>query len=156
MSNVLIGVIGVILFIGLALAGALLLGDRFSNSKTDSEAARLISGGSQISKAYEMYRINEGVYPDGAGYTGDANQRKLLQLKDKGYLKEIPQGGATSGSATPWYIDDTKGAALTLIGSDGGSLKICQAARKQAGFTDAVKSCDASDIANNDPCCVAS
>ena len=158
MSNVLIGVIGVILFIGLALAGALFLGPRFSNSKTDSEAARLMTAGSQISKAYELYRLQEGVYPDGDATkyaSADASQRKLLQLKDKGYLKAIPDGGAEGSTVRPWYIDDNKGAALTLIGAGDGSLKICESARKQAGFTDGIKDCTATDIANNDPCCKA-
>src|SRR3546814_1833209 len=49
-----IGIIGVILFIGLALAGALFLGERFLGTKTDSEAARFIAEGAQIANAYEL------------------------------------------------------------------------------------------------------
>src|SRR3546814_10250090 len=64
MSNVLIGIIGVILFIGLALAGALFLGERFLGTKTDSEAARFIAEGAQIANAYELFGIQEGRYPD--------------------------------------------------------------------------------------------
>jgi hypothetical protein len=162
MSNVLIGIIGVILFIGLALAGALFLGDRFSNTKTQSEAARYMSEGSQISKAYEMFRLNEGTYPDGepsstdADYTGaDADRRKLIQLKRGGYLKSIPVGlttGTGSGNGA-WYVDDAKGAAFSLIGTDAQHQKICTEARKQAGLTDAIHACTDTTMANNDPCC---
>ena len=157
MSNVLIGVIGVILFIGLALAGALFLGGRFSQSQTESEAARLVTEGSQISSAYDLYSVNEGRYPDGAG-SGAAtpSDAKLDELVAKGYLKDKPAGGKpTSGYQNTWYIDETKGAALTLIGDDSRSADVCKAARRQVGFTDDVKACNASDIQDNDPCCLA-
>jgi len=42
MSNVLIGIIGVILFIGLALAGALFLGPRFQESTNNSRGSAVI------------------------------------------------------------------------------------------------------------------
>ncbi len=159
MSNVLIGIIGVILFIGLALAGALFLGDRFKDANVDSKAARYISEGGQISKAYELYALNEGRFPDGlrpdgTPYSSTSNRSKLVQLNETGYLKAIPEGGNQSGTEAPWYIDETRGAALTLIGSDTGSEDICRAARRRVGFTDDPKSCDANDILANDPCCV--
>ena len=160
MSNVLIGIIGVILFIGLALAGALFLGDRFSSSRTQAEAARYMTEGSQISKAYEMYRINEGAYPtglqdDGTAYAGDSTLAKLQQLKTKGYLKSIPVGtsGGTTKDNGAWYIDDERAAALTLIGNDDSAKKVCTEARRQSGVSGAIKACDASDITNNDTCC---
>ena len=42
MSNVLIGIIGVILFIGLALAGALFLGPRFQAATISSKASATV------------------------------------------------------------------------------------------------------------------
>lgn len=60
MSNVLIGIIGVILFIGLALAGALILGDDFKSASTDSKAARVMSNISQIGAAAGMYTLKTG------------------------------------------------------------------------------------------------
>ncbi|RYF45923.1 MAG: hypothetical protein EOO38_15115, partial [Cytophagaceae bacterium] len=157
MSNVLIGIIGVILFIGLALAGALFLGERFSNSRTQSEAARYMSEGSQISKAYEMFRLNEGVYPDGepsstdAAYAGaDADRRRLIQLKKTGYLKSIPLGLSTGTNSADgaWYVNDERGAAFSYIGSETQHQKICAEARKQAGFTDTVHACSDTTISN--------
>lgn len=60
MSNVLIGIIGVILFIGLALAGALVLGDDFKESKLDAQAAQQISQLQQAAQAAAMYKLKSG------------------------------------------------------------------------------------------------
>ena len=60
MSNVLIGIIGVILFIGLALAGALFLGPRFQESRNSSGAAAGMQALSQVANAVELYNLNEG------------------------------------------------------------------------------------------------
>jgi hypothetical protein len=60
MSNVLIGIIGVILFIGLALAGALILGDDFRSSSNTTQAATLVSRMKQTADAIEMYRLKTG------------------------------------------------------------------------------------------------
>src|SRR3546814_9633823 len=87
---------------------------------------------------------------DGTTSPSDA---KIEQLVSTGYLKDIPVGGlSTPGFTNNWYIDETRGAALTFIGTDEGARNICQAARKRLGFTDATKSCEAADIAPNDPC----
>lgn len=60
MSNVLIGIIGVILFIGLALAGALILGDDFRTASSDSQAAAAVATAQQIQSAVEMWRLKTG------------------------------------------------------------------------------------------------
>jgi hypothetical protein len=60
MSNVLIGIIGVILFIGLALAGALILGDDFKSSKASTGAATTISQLQQTAAAVNMYQLKTG------------------------------------------------------------------------------------------------
>lgn len=60
MSNVLIGIIGVILFIGLALAGALILGDDFRTASSSSQAAAVVSQLQQTQSAIEMWRLKTG------------------------------------------------------------------------------------------------
>lgn len=60
MSNVLIGIIGVILFIGLALAGALILGDDFKSASNSTQAAATISQIQQTVSAIEMWRLKTG------------------------------------------------------------------------------------------------
>jgi len=81
MSNVLIGIIGVILFIGLALAGALFLGPRFQESTNNSKASAAVQAVSQAASALNMYRAQEG-----RQYT----QYTLDDLKTANYLKSIP------------------------------------------------------------------
>ena len=61
MSNVLIGIIGVILFIGLALAGALILGDDFRTANNSSKASEMISQLQQVASAANMYQLKTGV-----------------------------------------------------------------------------------------------
>ncbi len=56
----LIGIIGVILFIGLALAGALILGDDFTSASSSSQAAAVVSQIQQTVSAIEMYRLKTG------------------------------------------------------------------------------------------------
>jgi len=63
MSNVLIGIIGVILFIGLALAGALILGDDFKSSQADTLAARYGTSLSQMEAATAMMKLKTGRTP---------------------------------------------------------------------------------------------
>ncbi len=60
MANVLIGIIGVILFIGLALAGALFLGDQFKKTTSQNDAAILIGQIQQMGQALEMYKLKTG------------------------------------------------------------------------------------------------
>jgi hypothetical protein len=61
MSNVLIGIIGVILFIGLALAGALILGDDFRTATSSSQAASVMSQMKQAADAADMRKLKTGV-----------------------------------------------------------------------------------------------
>jgi hypothetical protein len=61
MSNVLIGIIGVILFIGLALAGALILGDDFKSASNSSQAAALMAQMKQAADAADMRKLKLGV-----------------------------------------------------------------------------------------------
>lgn len=60
MSNVLIGIIGVILFIGLALAGALILGDDFGSASSQSKATVVVSMLQQTASGLEMYSVKTG------------------------------------------------------------------------------------------------
>src|SRR3546814_10975839 len=87
MSNVLIGIIGVILFIGLALAGALFLGPRFQESTNNSRASASVQAVSQIASAANMFEVQEGriaaVIPDAVVDNDD--------LAERGYLTSVPQ-----------------------------------------------------------------
>ncbi len=86
MSNVLIGIIGVILFIGLALAGALFLGPRFQQSTANSKAAAIIQSLQQIQSAENLYRLNEGR----SIVSGGSGEALLSTLRAGGYLRAKP------------------------------------------------------------------
>ena len=60
MSNVLIGIIGVILFIGLAIAGAVFLGDDFMTASASTQAAAAMQQVSQTQAAVGMWRLKTG------------------------------------------------------------------------------------------------
>lgn len=81
MSNVLIGIIGVILFIGLALAGALFLGPRFQQTTANSKAAAVMSQIKQVSDAMNLEALDNGGLPQTC--------RNLEYLAPR-YLKNIP------------------------------------------------------------------
>ncbi len=135
MSNVLIGIIGVILFIGLALAGALFLGPRFQESTQNSKAAAIAQANAQIAHAAAMYNLQEGKE------FANTNPAGL----SPGYLKAIPQNVMSSQlgygfralngdlaisttvkpgySTTGWNPGDNDGKAL------------CAAIARQSGMT---------------------
>ncbi len=98
MSNVLIGIIGVILFIGLALAGALFLGPRFQEATVSSQASAMTASLKQAVDAANLWRLNEG------------NQRIAQQdttFLVPGYLKtELinPSPSASGQSSFFWKV----------------------------------------------------
>ena len=147
MSNVLIGVIGVILFIGLALAAAVFFGPSIMNSGEEARAASYINESTQIARALEAYAIDNGRYPL------DPGVEPVTVLVNEGYLKTRPPGGRT-----PWIWSADDKAILTPAGAtDKEGLRLCEIARRRAGIPDPenIKSCDGSDgdLDRFDPCC---
>jgi type II secretory pathway pseudopilin PulG len=84
MLSVFVGVVGLILFITLALAGALV----FGQSSYDTKALAAIQAVSQVSSAASLYRLNGGRPHKGM---------EASELVQSGYLKAAPSfhdGGA--------------------------------------------------------------
>jgi type II secretory pathway pseudopilin PulG len=127
MSNVLIGIIGVILFIGLALAGALFLGPRFQESTNNSRASAAVQAVSQVANAANMYRVQEGKtdYTLTTGATAAANPADLVVNQ---YLKSIPSN--PSGGAIPSLTRNTGFVSIDLV-TNGAA--VCDAINKQSG-----------------------
>lgn len=132
MSNVLIGIIGVILFIGLAMAGALFLGDRFRSSSNDSKGAALVQQLQQASSAASMYAADSGV----AVPSGELSASPLLG----DYLKHAPINPSSGGG--PAFLYDAAGqwsgaAASAYIGmvlkNGTNDRQICEAVQRSAG-----------------------
>ena len=92
MSNVLIGIIGVILFIGLAIAGALFLGPRFSSTQTTASVATLMSGMKQVADAADMRKLDLG-----KSYSPSTGPEFLMPQ----YLKTLPKSPVPLAVANP-------------------------------------------------------
>lgn len=118
MSNVLIGIIGVILFIGLALAAALFLGPQFQESTNNSRASAAVQAVSQVSNAANMYTVQEG--HDAAA---------VADLTTGQYLKSVPSN--ITGGAAPALDTTNNIVSMDLDGTNGEA--ICNAIVKQTG-----------------------
>jgi hypothetical protein len=133
MSNVLIGIIGVILFIGLALAGALILGDDFKTASNSSRAAAITGTMQQAAQAASMYQLKTGqtimattTTTSGAFLAPRFLKTAPINPYTGGVVNLIDTGGAsTSGNqAVMWYSN---------IGTDDTAKSICRAIEEGAG-----------------------
>jgi hypothetical protein len=131
-SNVLIGIIGVILFIGLALSGALFLGPRFQEASNSSKGSAVASAVAQVAQATEMMRVQEGT-----SFTGAQTMSKIVP----GYLKSVPPTGQM-GTGN-WYALDDDGdpsktpqwIVLSVVDDGTGRAKnACAVVAKNAGM----------------------
>jgi type II secretory pathway pseudopilin PulG len=146
MSNVLIGIIGVILFIGLALAGALFLGPRFQESSSNAEAAASIAAIQQVMSAVELMRTEGGkavlltgrqdILP--AGYLKNTvpNPTRNGVKNPDSYLYSIHfnndvlnDGAAEGPTVVARYV-------MMMIGSDSTAKATCEAIGRQFGLSE--------------------
>jgi hypothetical protein len=134
MSNVLIGIIGVILFIGLALAGALFLGPRFQEATLNSKASAMVQSVHQMASAASLYELQEGkgLVSANAGAVTNA-------LVSAGYLKAPPVNPVAS-----WTFDGNTDAGtysgrVTVVHAgmplNATNARICSMIAKQGGMT---------------------
>lgn len=92
MSNVLIGIIGVILFIGLALAGTLFLGDQFKKITARNNATIVLGQIQQMTQAIELYRLKSGIQT--------FTCQPLTNLVPR-YLKAVPRAPTPMAQKNP-------------------------------------------------------
>ena len=133
MSNVLIGIIGVILFIGLALAGALILGDDFRTASASSKASAATAQLQQLAAAINMYQLKTGRVMTALDYRD--NGTTLLMPR---FLKSMPinpAGGGLQAQDTAGYNNTAN--PIFILAADlprvAASRTICQAAAEGAG-----------------------
>jgi len=135
MSNVLIGIIGVILFIGLALAGALFLGPRFQESTNNSKAASVVQANAQLANAAALYRVQEGrdwdnTRPEGMIGTYIKSMPTNITPAQLGYGYRALNGDlAISTTVAPGYSTTGWG------GGDDVGRTVCAAIARQSGQT---------------------
>ena len=132
MSNVLIGIIGVILFIGLALAGALILGDDFRSASNSTKASIAVANLNQVAQAATMYALKTGA-PYSQNPIAGLSPRflkvsALTPLKDYGLIDFRGQNGFPAGGGNPAYSAGM-GAGLTAT-----ALAICNEVNLTVGI----------------------
>ena len=134
MSSVLIGIIGVILFIGLAIAGASFLGTDFMTASASSRAAAVVSHMNQIAQGVQVLQARRGVTLPSS--TGSNIGQTLISYKA---LKDVPVNPVLPGSA---YVatnatggQDATQARLvyTDLGTGQRARNVCFAIEEQAG-----------------------
>lgn len=127
MSNVLVGIIGIILFIGLALAGAMFLGPRFKESRNTALASATVQTVSQVSNAANMYAV-ENQQHIAAGSDPDI-------LRIGGYLRSVPPNPTGVENLRLLSVDATLtgvGAyAIVRLNPDSAASQICAAIVRQ-------------------------
>jgi hypothetical protein len=120
MSNVLIGIIGVILFIGLALAGALFLGPRFQEATISSKAAKTVQATAQVANAMSLYSTE-------SGWSFSGQQPSVPELITAGYLKTNP------GSISVYSFSTGTGIANTWLPETEEGRQMCWNIQRQTG-----------------------
>lgn len=134
MSQVLIGIIGVLLFIGLAIAGAMYLGDRFKEANNNSKASAAVQGMAQVANATSMHNLQTGVSAaPTATLTGST-------VYTGGYLKAAPANPVITANAP--LLGDSAGAipgtgdakySLMNLGAGTTADAVCLAIARQTG-----------------------
>jgi hypothetical protein len=134
-SNVIIGIIGVILFIGLALAGASFLGGTLTDGRTQSDVAQIMTSGQQMAVATRLYRVKTG-----SQLPNTLNNPATLISADM--LKAVP-GNPIVPANTPFTVDQTgsltaqrPGYVLMYLGQGERAYNACIEIEIQAGSTD--------------------
>lgn len=148
MSNVLLGIIGVIFFIGLAIAGASYFGGSLVGTRIEAQASNYLNQTSQISRAIEQYASDNGRLPI------DGSRNPIDLLVEGKYMRSAPPGGSTGWA----YAPAAKAMLASVSGSSADSLKVCVAARRKAAMSNPsnVLRCDGSTgaLSKKDPCCL--
>lgn len=110
MSSVLIGIIGVALFIGIAIGGAVFLGPQFERSQDSAVASRIVTNLGEIASSISSARM-------GLGVSGGAVLATPENLRDAGFLATVPDLPQNTGVG--WVVVD--GSGYDLAGSPSPS-----------------------------------
>jgi hypothetical protein len=130
MSNVLIGIIGVILFIGLALAGALILGDDFRTATYSTKASAEVQRLTQISQAIQMYNLKTGTRFQSAANLQTLTPRFMASGANTGVRYGL--GGIDTRNTAGFHAGDA--GYVVEGGSTEEALKVCAAIAESSGM----------------------
>ena len=136
MSNLLIGIIGVALFIGLAMGAALFIGPQFDEAQTNAQASDTVQAVSSVAASVNSYRL-------ATGYSVGPALASAQALVNAGYLRDVPINSAMSGRQ-PQIVNSAgldsanSGAPATfapkyVIMSLGGNQGLCTLIERKVG-----------------------
>ena len=145
MSNVLIGIIGVILFIGLAIAGATILGSDFMTASASTQASIVSSHLNQMAQGVQALQARRGItLPSNTnGNLGNV----LVSYKA---LEEVPvnplvPGNAYNAANAQGSSDATQARIIfTDLGNSKQARDTCFAIEEAAGNSNAAAVVDVS------------
>ena len=138
MSSVLIGIIGVALFMGIAIGSAIFLGPRFEDAQAQSLGSSAIQTVSAVGSSVSSFRMATG-YAIGPGLE---SPQKLV---DAGFMRQMPVNPVNS--ARPVVIVDESGKTYdgaaaaskpswspkAVVMSLGDDMKVCQQIQRMTG-----------------------
>lgn len=156
MSQILLGLIGVIIFIGLALAASVLFGDQFRSASTNSRASSVTQAASQIANAASLSNLQQGT-----ALLAAADLSTTLVANN--FLQAVPANPVSGGSAftvrqrsnaATTNNTGTADVVLASIGTGNDSStagSICRQIENQMGNTNAIPSAATTDISSATP-----
>jgi hypothetical protein len=140
MSNVLIGIIGVIFFIGLALAGASYAGALVLDGTAQANAAQITMSAQQTAMAAKLYRIRTRAYaPNSLTSVDTLITGRALKARPANPLvpANFPIVVGSAGGIAP--ADTTRATyALVFMGQSEQARDACIEIEIQSGHTDRI------------------
>lgn len=136
MSNVIVGIIGVILFIGLALASALLLGADFMTASSTTQGAVMSSQLQQLQQSYLGMKMRRGIT-----LQADVGTNLSQTLVNSKALTAVPLNPVNSGvylsadAAGTVGSTNELGVIYTRLGQSAKAKEICYSIEEMAGNT---------------------
>jgi len=148
MSQMLIGILGIVLIVGCALMATSYLGPAFLKSRDEARVADYDGQTTQLRRAANEFMQNGGDLP----LNGTVDP--ISTLANSKNLRSVPEGARTG-----WVYNPTSKALLMRADGAGGDANaICIAARRKANIPNptVIKKCDGSTgaLLPVDPCCV--
>lgn len=148
MSQLVIGILGVVLIIGLGIAATSYFGSSFVKVKSEAKVADYVNQATQLRRAANEYTGNGGALP----VNGSVDPVSTLMTNKA--LRSAPTGAKSAWALNP----PSKSLMMRADDAGGDATAVCIAARRKANMPDPgnPKKCDGSTgaLAAGDPCCV--
>lgn len=96
MSNVLLGILAIVLFMGFAISSAVFLGPRFDEAQSMGAVSDTVQAVSSVATAVNAFRV-------GTGYAYGPGMENPQALVNAGFLRRIPENPIAPGNQPQIY-----------------------------------------------------